>query len=61
MNEQFKAGKNSKIIGIIIKVENPILKQNFPQATWPRTQFHFVGTEGDSHIRISYFEGATID
>lgn len=61
LNNHFKDGKDQDVIGILLKVQSPILMKYFPQATWPRTQFHYVGTEDGCHMRISYFDGATID
>ncbi|MEQ9468556.1 MAG: hypothetical protein RLN88_14185 [Ekhidna sp.] len=60
LNNRFNEGKDSDVIGILLKVQSPILMKHFPQATWPRTQFHFVGIEDGCHIRISYFDGAKI-
>ena len=61
LNNRFNDGKDPEVIGILLKVQSPILMKYFPQATWPRTQFHYVGTEDGCHMRISYFDGATID
>ena len=60
LNARFNEGKDPEVIGILLKVQSPILMKHFPQATWPRTQFHYVGTEDGCHIRISYFDGAMI-
>lgn len=61
LNERFKQGHNPEVIGILLKVQSPILMKHFPQATWPRTQFHFVGVEDGCHMRISYFDDARIN
>lgn len=60
LNQRFEEGKDSDVVGILMKVESPILKKTLPQGTWKRSQFHFVGKENDAHVRISYFENATI-
>ncbi|WP_370089164.1 hypothetical protein [Ekhidna sp.] len=60
LNNHFQEGKDPDVIGILLKVQSPILMKHFPQATWPRTQFHFVGIEDGCHMRISYFDGAKI-
>ncbi|WP_424963264.1 hypothetical protein [Ekhidna sp.] len=60
LNARFYDGKDPEVIGILLKVQSPILMKHFPQATWPRTQFHYVGTEDGCHMRISYFDGAKI-
>ncbi|SNT00933.1 hypothetical protein SAMN05421640_1991 [Ekhidna lutea] len=61
LNNRFNAGKDPDVIGILLKVQSPILMKHFPQATWPRTQFHYVGIEDGCHMRISYFDGAMIE
>jgi len=60
LNKRFAGGSDPEVIGILLKVQSPILMKHFPQATWPRTQFHFVGIEDGCHMRISYFDDAKI-
>ncbi|MEP0985416.1 hypothetical protein [Ekhidna sp.] len=60
LNDRFKKGHDPEVIGILLKVQSSILMKHFPQATWPRTQFHYVGVEDGCHMRISYFDGAEI-
>ena len=60
LNKRFVAGQDTDVIGILLKVQSPVLMKHFPDATWPRTQFHYVGIEDGCHMRISYFDGAKI-
>jgi hypothetical protein len=58
--DRFASGADRRGIGIIFEVESDLLKQHFPQAIWPRTQFVFIGeTPNGSHVRVYYFPGAT--
>ena len=57
--EQFVRGQDTRGIGVIFNVENSILKRALPQASWPRTDFAFIGeNDRGDHVRVYYFPGA---
>jgi uncharacterized protein (DUF488 family) len=61
MNEAFVKGVNTRCIGMLVEVENEMLKNYWNQAVWPYTGFVYIGknNRGD-HVRINYFDGARI-
>lgn len=61
LNEEFVKGDNTRCIGMLLEVENEMLKNYWNQAVWPYTGFVYIGknNRGD-HVRINYFDGARI-
>lgn len=51
----------NKCVGIMVVVQNEVLKLHWRQAIWPGANMMYIGNapNGD-HIRISYFKGARI-
>src|SRR5690606_11143709 len=51
----------SKYKGIVMLIENEVLKKQRTKAVWPATGMVFAGyTSQGHHIRIGYFKGARI-
>jgi len=61
LNRQFVSGENTRVIGMLLVVENEMLKKYRNEAVWKKTGFVYIGknSRGD-HMRIFYFEGARI-
>lgn len=52
---------HKRCVGIMVVVQNEILKRHWRQAVWPGADMIYVGdTPQGHHIRIGYFKGARI-
>lgn len=61
LNEAFVKGVNTRCIGMLVEVENEMLKNYWNQAVWPYTGFVYIGkNQRGDHVRVYYFEGARI-
>lgn len=58
----YQQGMLSPAIGLLMEVENPLLKKARNEAVWPTTNFVYIGNnaKGD-HQRVYYFDGARIN
>lgn len=61
LEQRFVAGVETRAPGMLVEVENEILKRARNQGIWPNTRFVFIGenAKGD-HIRVYYFPGARV-
>lgn len=57
----FASGRDTRSPGVLFEVENPVLKQHFPEGLWHETGMSLIGTNarGD-HVRVRYFSGARL-
>ncbi len=54
-------GSNSKFKGMLMIIENEMLKKQRTKAIWPSSEMVFAGyTSKGHHIRVGYFKGARI-
>ena len=61
LDDRFTSGRDQRSVGVVIEVENPGLKQYFPQAVWMPGIVYFIGeNERGDHVRVRYFAGATV-
>ncbi len=48
-------------IGLLVFVENPVLREKRNEAVWPATKLVYIGSDKQGrHIRVYYFKGVTI-
>ena len=59
LGERYESGEDRRAAGMIIVVQNPVLKEHQNRARWRQTGFTYIGDNpaGD-HIRVLYFPGA---
>lgn len=61
LEEQFVSGRDRRGAGVLMEVENPILKTVRNEAIWPRTRVAFIGEDArGNHLRVRYFPGALV-
>lgn len=61
LEEQFVAGRDRRGAGVLMEVENPMLKAHRNQAIWPYTRFAFIGENArGNHVRVRYFPEALV-
>lgn len=57
--ERFTSGTDRRGLGVLMEVENPMLRRVFPEARWWPTDFTFIGeTPKGAHVRVHFFPGA---
>jgi hypothetical protein len=58
LRERFESGKDTGAPGMIMEVENDLLKTYYNRAFWVISDFFFIGeTERGAHVRVHYFPG----
>jgi hypothetical protein len=58
LRERFESGEDTRAPGMIMEVENELLKTYFNRAFWVISDFFFIGeTERGAHVRVHYFPG----
>lgn len=51
----------NKSVGLMIIIQNEVIKTNWKQAVWPGADMIYVGNTSEGHhIRVGYFKGALI-
>ncbi|MCH7685629.1 MAG: hypothetical protein IH899_02935 [Planctomycetes bacterium] len=61
LNQRFVNGEDTSAIGMLVSVENEILKKNRNHAIWPHSKFVYIGqNERGDHMRVYYFDDARI-
>lgn len=61
LRRQFSSGADSRAAGMLIEVENPLIKKFRNEAVWPTSRFAFIGeNERGDHRRVYYFPGARV-
>lgn len=61
-NGRFLQGHDPHIIGMIIEIENPGIRNKFTRAIWAQTGFVFIGyNHRGEHVRVFYFDDAHIN
>jgi len=61
LQERSKLDSENKCVGIMVVVQNEILKSQWKQAVWQGADMIYVGnTPKGHHIRVGYFKGARI-
>ena len=59
--ELFASGRDARAAGMIMEVQNDILKRARNQGVWSTTRFAFIGEdEVGAHHRVCYFPGAVV-
>jgi hypothetical protein len=59
LRERFENGEDTRAPGMIMEVENKLLKTHYNRAFWVISDFFFIGeTERGAHVRVHYFPGA---
>ena len=54
-------GTEKRSVGIVVVVQNELLKNHWRQAVWPGADMMYIGdTPQGHHIRIGYFKGSKI-
>jgi hypothetical protein len=58
LRERFESGEDTRAPGMIMEVENELLKTYYNRAFWVISDFFFIGeTERGAHVRVHYFPG----
>jgi hypothetical protein len=58
LRERFESGEDSRAPGMIMEVENELLRTYYNRAFWVISDFFFIGeTERGAHVRVHYFPG----
>lgn len=63
LNEQFQQGEDPGVLGLYAEMENPSIMKCRNEAVWQEDgmNFVFIGkTQGGRHLRVWYFDGATV-
>jgi len=61
LEERFVSGRDHRGAGVLMQVENPILKAVKNEAIWPLTRAAFIGEDArGNHLRVRYFQGALV-
>lgn len=61
LNQQFSSGMDTRAPGMMIEVENALIKKYRNEAIWPTSRFAFIGeNERGDHCRVYYFPGARV-
>lgn len=61
LHQVSKSEMEKKCVGIMVIVQNEILKKNWRQAVWRGADMMYIGnTPNGDHMRIGYFKGARI-
>jgi hypothetical protein len=61
LRRRFASGADNRAAGMMIEVENPLLKKYRNEAVWPTSQFTFIGeNERGHHCRVYFFPGARV-
>ena len=48
-------------VGIVVVVQNELLKRHWRQAVWPGSEMLYIGDSPEGHhVRVGYFKGAKI-
>ena len=59
LSARFTSGSDSRASGMIMEVQNEVLKRTRDQGVWATSRFAFVGEdERGAHHRVFYFPGA---
>ncbi|HMQ01425.1 MAG TPA: hypothetical protein PKC24_16705, partial [Cyclobacteriaceae bacterium] len=57
----FERHNKANAVGLIMVIENEMIKQNWTKAVWPGADMVFAGNTSEGHhIRLSYFKKAKI-
>lgn len=61
LEQSVVSGAEDKAIGLLMVVQNELIKNNWNKAIWPDTEMVYVGNlpNGD-HLRIRYFKGVRV-
>ena len=61
LENKFDPGKKDQPIGMIMVIQNEMIKNHWRQAVWPGADMMYIGdsTRGE-HVRLTYFKGAKI-
>jgi hypothetical protein len=58
LRERFEGGEDTRAPGMIMEVENELLKTYYNRAFWVISDFFFIGeSEHGAHVRVHYFPG----
>jgi hypothetical protein len=61
LERRFVSGEDPRGAGMLIELENRSLMHRLDDSFWPPGSFTFIGeNERGDHIRVSYFQGATV-
>ncbi len=61
LSERYTSGRDQRAAGMVWEVENPVLRQVFPEAVWLPTDFTFIGVNArDDDVRVHWFPGARV-
>lgn len=61
LEQSVASGAKDKAIGLLMVVQNELIKNNWNKAIWPDTEMVYIGNlpNGD-HLRIRYFKGVRV-
>lgn len=61
LEERFVTGRDTRAAALVLEVENPVLRTMLPEATWPGSDFTWIGTnERGDDVRVKWFPGARV-
>lgn len=57
LRERFESGEDARAPGMIMEVQNELLKTYYNRAFWVISDFFFIGEGTRGHVRVHYFPG----
>jgi hypothetical protein len=61
LEERFVSGLDRSGAGVLMEIENQMLKTVKNEAIWPQTRLAFIGEDArGNHLRVRYFPGALV-